>query len=100
VTDDKVIEHQVLKSVRPIKWSVFKKPYNLHRKPADIQEVAFVRGSTSIIITDRKGCEGNDIGPRSEMMAQFKRDRTKCQFLGFLGRENSVKIVEVEKRVS
>jgi hypothetical protein len=69
--DDKVIEYQVLKSVRPLKWSVFKKPYNFHRKPANIQGVAFARGSTYVIVTDRKGCEGNDMGPRSEMMAQF-----------------------------
>ncbi len=92
-----VFEHQVLKSVRPIKWSVFKKPYNFHLKLADIQEVAFARGSTRVMVTHKKGRDGKDKGPRGDMMAQFKRDRTKRRFLSFLKSEKGVKISEVGK---
>ena len=100
VTEEKdcdMIEHQVLESVRPIKWSVFKKPYNFHLKPADIQEVAFARDSKRVMVTHKKGRDGKDKGPRGDMMAQFKRDRTKRRFLSFLGREKGVKISEVGK---
>lgn len=97
VADGKVIEHQVLKSLRPIKWSVFKKPYNFHLKPADIKEVTFAQGSTCVIVTHWKGREGKDIEPRGEMMALFERDLTKRRFLSFLGYENGVNIVEMEK---
>ena len=95
--DGKVIEHQVLGSVHPIKWSVFKKPYNFHLNLANIQEVSFARGSTRIIVTHKKGRDGKDRNPRGDVMAQFKQERTKRRFLGFLEREKGVKITEVGK---
>ena len=95
--DDKVIEHQVLESVEPIKWSIFKKPYNFHLKLGDIQEVSFARGSTRVLIAHKKGRDGKDMNPRGDVMAQFKRERTKRRFLTFLGREKGVKIAEVGK---
>ncbi len=95
--DDKVIEHQVLESVEPIKWSIFKKPYNFHLKLGDIQEVSFARGSTRVLIAHKKGRDGKDMNPRGDVMAQFKRERTKRRFLTFLGKEKGVKIAEVGK---
>jgi hypothetical protein len=94
--DKKVIEHQVLESVQPIKWSVFKKPYNFHLKLGDIQEVSFARASTKVVVAHKKGRDGRDLGPRGHVMAQFKRDRTKRRFLTFLSRERGVKVGEVD----
>ena len=76
VTDEKMIEHQVLGSLRPIKWSIFKEPYNFHLKLGDIQEVSFARGSTRVMVTHKKGRDGRDMKPRGDVMAQFKRERT------------------------
>ncbi len=95
--DDKVIEHQVLESVRPTKWSVFKKPYNFHLKLGDVQEVSFARGTTRVIVAHRKGRDGRDMHARGDVMAQFKRERTKRRFLTFLRKEKGVKVVEVSR---
>lgn len=92
-----VIEHQVLESVRPIKWSLFKKPYNFHLKLNDMQEVSFARGTTKVIVAHKKGKDGRDMNPRGDVMAQFKRERTKRRFLTFLGREKGIKVTEVGK---
>ncbi|KAK3905222.1 hypothetical protein C8A05DRAFT_41805 [Staphylotrichum tortipilum] len=97
--DDKVIEHQVLESVRPTKWSVFKKPYNFHLKLRDVQEVSFARGTTRVIVTHKKGKDGKDMQARGDVMAQFKRERTKRRFLTFLRKEKGVKVVEVSRDV-
>ncbi|KAK3296529.1 uncharacterized protein B0H64DRAFT_398473 [Chaetomium fimeti] len=94
--DKKVIEHQVLESVQPIKWSVFKKPYNFHLKLGDIQEVSFARHSTKVAVAHKKGRDGRDLGQRGTVMAQFKRDRTKRRFLTFLSRERGVRVGEVD----
>ncbi|KAH6614542.1 hypothetical protein B0J18DRAFT_404018 [Chaetomium sp. MPI-SDFR-AT-0129] len=88
-----VIEHQVLEDVEPSKWSVFKKPCNFHLKPADIKEVSHALGCTKIVVTHMKGKDGRDVGPRGDVMAQFRRDRTKRRFLKFLVREMGVRVV-------
>ncbi|KAL2158121.1 hypothetical protein VTH06DRAFT_4689 [Thermothelomyces fergusii] len=93
-----VIEHQVLESVGPpVKWSVFKRPYNFHLRLTDIQEVAFARGSNKVVVTHRKGRDGKDLAPRGEIMAEFKRDRTKRRFLAFLRRDKGVKVTELSR---
>ncbi|KAK4139177.1 uncharacterized protein C8A04DRAFT_33344, partial [Dichotomopilus funicola] len=88
-----VIEHQVLEDVGPIKWSVFKKPCNFHLKLADIEEVSHAPGSTKVVVTHKKGKDGRDVGPRGDVMAQFRRDRTKRRFLRFLVREMGIRVV-------
>ncbi|KAK4139075.1 uncharacterized protein C8A04DRAFT_33463 [Dichotomopilus funicola] len=88
-----VIEHQVLEDVGPIKWSVFKKPCNFHLKLADIEEVSHTPGSTKVVVTHKKGKDGRDVGPRGDVMAQFRRDRTKRRFLRFLVREMGIRVV-------
>ena len=93
-----LIQHQVLGSVQPSKWPIFKKPYNFHLKPADVQEVLFARNSTRVMITHKNGKGGRDRNPRGDIMAQFKRVSTKRRFLATL-RGESVKISEVEKSV-
>ncbi|KAL2155689.1 hypothetical protein VTH82DRAFT_431 [Thermothelomyces myriococcoides] len=101
VTEQKehnLIEHQVLESVGPpVKWSIFKRPYNFHLKLPDIQEVAFARGTNKVVVTHRKGRDGKDLAPRGEIMAEFKRDRTKRRFLTFLRRDKGVKVIELSR---
>ncbi|KAK4120230.1 hypothetical protein N657DRAFT_163191 [Parathielavia appendiculata] len=91
----KEIEHQVLEWVEPPRWAVFKKPYNFHLKLDDIQEVTFAgRGCTKVIVAHKQGKDGKDTHPRGDIMAQFKRERTKRRFLTFL-RHKGVKVAEV-----
>ncbi|KAL1840001.1 hypothetical protein VTJ49DRAFT_918 [Mycothermus thermophilus] len=92
-----VIEHQVLESVRPVKWSVFKKPYNFHLRLSDIARVTFARGCTKVAVTHKKGRDGRDVGPRGDVLAMFKRERTKRRFLSFMGRERGVELREVSR---
>jgi hypothetical protein len=89
-----VIEHQVLKCVRPPEWAVFKKPYNFHLILGDIQEVKFATGRTKVIVSHKNGKDGKDTKHRGDVMARFKRERTKQRFLTFLGKKG-VNIVEV-----
>ncbi|KAK4098938.1 hypothetical protein N658DRAFT_207565 [Parathielavia hyrcaniae] len=96
--NSKEIEHQVLEWVEPPRWAVFKKPYNFHLKLDDIQEVKFAaagRGRcTKVLVVHKQGKDGKDTHPRGDLMAQFKRDRTKRRFLTFL-RHKGVRVVEV-----
>lgn len=91
------IEHQVLESVKPITWSVFKEPFNFHLQLDNIHQVAFAQSSTLVLVVHKIGRGGQDIGPRGDMMAQFKRDRTKRRFLSILRQVWEVNVIEVEK---
>lgn len=93
VTTEAAIEHRVLGDLPDMKWSVFKKPYNFHLKLSNIQEVSFARGSTVVIVAHKRG--GPDRYLRGDVMAQFKRERTKKRFLTFLGEEKGFKVTEV-----
>ncbi|KAK4237740.1 hypothetical protein C8A03DRAFT_44454 [Achaetomium macrosporum] len=94
---DRIVEHQVLESVRPTNWAVFMEPYNFHLNPPDIEEVLFAKGSTRIIVRHKPGRDGVDLHPRGDVMAQFKRERTKRRFLRFLKEEKGVRIVEASE---
>jgi hypothetical protein len=93
-----LIQHQVLGSVSPVEWFVFKKPYNFHLKISDIRKVAFARDNTKIAVVHIGGRDGRDVNERGDVMAQFMRDRTKRRFLTFLKR-NGVQVVEEKRSV-
>ncbi len=96
---NKDIEHLVLGSVRPTRWSVLKKPCNFHLKLGDMQEVLFAQDTTRVIVKHKNGKAGKagkDIRPQGDVMAQFKRERTKARFLVFLTEER-VKVVETTR---
>ncbi|KAJ4288317.1 hypothetical protein N0V88_007355 [Collariella sp. IMI 366227] len=95
VAEDNVYEHQVLGSLKPAKWSVFKDPYNFHLKPVDIQEVMFARGDLRVIVSHKKGAGGEELSPRGDVMAQFKRKRTKRRFLASIN-QKGVRLREVK----
>lgn len=88
-----VIEHQVLGEVRPVKWSVFKKPYNFHLTLADVEEVLYAPGCKKVVVIHKTGKDGCDVGPRGNVMAEFRRNRTKRRFLTILVTEMGVKVV-------
>ncbi|GAB1321068.1 hypothetical protein MFIFM68171_11278 [Madurella fahalii] len=89
-----MFEHQVLRSVRPPKWSVFKDPYDFHLRIAEIERVLFAPGNGRVVIEHKKGPDGEDVNVRGDVMAQFKRERTKRRFLSFL-KQHGVKLAEV-----
>ncbi|KXX82500.1 hypothetical protein MMYC01_201251 [Madurella mycetomatis] len=89
-----LFEHQVLRSVRPPKWSVFKDPYDFHLRIAEIERVMFAPTNGRVVIAHKKGADGEDVSPRGDVMAQFKRERTKRRFLSFL-KQRGVKLAEV-----
>lgn len=91
-----LFEHQVLRSVRPPKWSVFKDPYDFHLRIAEVDRVMFSQASSKVVIVHRKGADGKEVNPRGDVMAQFKRERTKRRFLSFL-KQRGVKLAEVTR---
>ncbi|KJR81902.1 uncharacterized protein SPSK_03027 [Sporothrix schenckii 1099-18] len=79
---DPMFEHQVLKETEPtIGWGVFADPVDFHLRLRELTEVSFAPDSDIIVIGTRevKGIEG-----RGNVLAQFKRERTKRRFLAFL----------------
>ena len=87
-----LFEHQVLRSVRPAKWSVFKDPYDFHLRRAEVREVVYAKDNKRVVIKHkrvattkhRKVEDADEDGARGDIMAQFKRERTKRRFLMFL----------------
>ncbi|CAK7205340.1 hypothetical protein SEUCBS139899_008110 [Sporothrix eucalyptigena] len=79
---DPMFEHQVLKETEPVTgWGVFADPVDFHLRLRELTEVAFSPDTDIIVIGTRevKGIEG-----RGDVLAQFKRERTKRRFLAFL----------------
>jgi hypothetical protein len=97
--DNNAIRHQVFDSVgHPhINWSVLPYPYNFHLQPDDILQASFARGSALVLVIHKEGKDGRDVIPRGDLMARFKRDRTKRRFLFFLQKMWGVEIIEIDK---
>ncbi|KAK0671286.1 hypothetical protein QBC41DRAFT_270669 [Cercophora samala] len=85
-------EHQVLKQLRPPKWAVFKEPYNFHLKTVDCEEIVYGPGSHRVIIRRKAHLQPK----KGDMLAEFKRDRTKKRFLEFM-HQRGVRIVRSNK---
>ncbi|KAL1895619.1 hypothetical protein Sste5346_005088 [Sporothrix stenoceras] len=79
---DPMFEHQVLKETEPTTgWGVFAEPVDFHLRLRELTEVAFSPESDIIVIGTR---EVKGIDRRGNVLAQFKRERTKRRFLAFL----------------
>jgi hypothetical protein len=83
-----LIEHQVLGSLMPVKWSVLKDDF--HLQISAVREVIFARGDTRIAILHKEGCDKRG----DMMMAEFWTQATKRRFLGFL-ESRSIKVVKM-----
>ncbi|KAK0736404.1 hypothetical protein B0T21DRAFT_383945 [Apiosordaria backusii] len=85
-------EHQVLKQLRPPRWAVFKEPYNFHLKIVECEEIVYGPGSLRVIIRRKPHLQPK----KGDMLAEFKRDRTKKRFLEFM-HQKGVRIVRSNK---
>ncbi|KAK4196435.1 hypothetical protein QBC40DRAFT_9479 [Triangularia verruculosa] len=86
-TEPGFCEHQVLKQLRPPKWAVFKEPYNFHIIISECEEIVYGPGSLRVIIRRNK---------KVDMLAEFKRERTKKRFLEFM-HQRGLRIVRSNK---
>lgn len=79
-----MLEHQVLKQLRPAKWAVFKHPYDFHLRYKEVSEIVYAAQSDRVIIRFKKAKNQAEGEGRGDMLAEFKRARTKKRFLKFM----------------
>jgi hypothetical protein len=82
---ERLLEHQVLKSEDPAAWGVFKDPIDFHLVLEEMSGIHYSQDSDKIIIAMKEGVAlaYQDGQPRGDVLAYFKRDRTKIRFLAF-----------------
>jgi hypothetical protein len=87
-------QHQVLKDVKPVTWGLFKDHIDFHVNLDEIEELVWNIEALRIHIVMKKvsASTDGDRGPRGDVMASFKRDRTMRRFL-FFCRERGVKML-------
>ncbi|EPE06434.1 hypothetical protein F503_02562 [Ophiostoma piceae UAMH 11346] len=79
---DPMFEHQVLKETEPTTgWGVFREPINFHLRLRELTGIRYATGSTVIVIGTE---EMPDFPHRGDVLARFKRERTKRRFLVFM----------------
>jgi len=78
-----MFEHQVLRSVRShkVSWGVYKEPIDFHLRLTELTTVTFATNYQKIII-GTKPIKG--VTYRGDVLAHFKRERTKRRFLAFV----------------
>ncbi|KAK3334301.1 hypothetical protein B0H65DRAFT_512859 [Neurospora tetraspora] len=86
--EENCFEHQVLKDVkgRRVTWGVYKEPIDFHLRLEEIEEVVYApegSGCLKILISVKKDAHGDEES-RGDVLAWFKRERTKRRFLSFL----------------
>ncbi|KAK0704059.1 hypothetical protein B0T26DRAFT_617434, partial [Lasiosphaeria miniovina] len=93
--EDNMFEHQVLKDVLPNKvtWGVYKDPIDFHLRLAELTEITYAGSSQKVIIGTK---EIKGVTWRGDMLAHFKRERTKRRFLIFMKRLG-VKLVKTTR---
>ncbi|KAK4463904.1 hypothetical protein QBC42DRAFT_172619 [Cladorrhinum samala] len=79
-----MLEHQVLKQLRPAKWAVFKHPYDFHLRYKEVSEIVYAAQSDKVIIRFKRAKNQAEGEGRGDMLAEFKRARTKKRFLKFM----------------
>ncbi|XXH04380.1 hypothetical protein Hte_010794 [Hypoxylon texense] len=85
--DKNVFEHQVLRDVHPkVTWGFYQKPINFDLALEEIREIRYAPDSQKIVVVvnDEK---------RGDVLAYFKRERTKKRFLSFAKRKG-IKLVK------
>ncbi|ROW12836.1 hypothetical protein VMCG_00211 [Cytospora schulzeri] len=92
VKSNSYLEHQVLRTVNPPSWGVYKEPlnFNIHMKELDSVDYSPHNDSLKIVV-HTKPIPG--VEHRGDVMAFFKRERTLKRFLHFLG-EKGVALVK------
>ncbi len=90
--EENMFEHQVLKDMshNRVSWGVYKDPIDFHLRLTELKEVMYANDNLRIIISTRE-VEGVD--HRGDVLAEFRRERTKRRFLKFI-RSKGVRLVK------
>ncbi|RYP47399.1 hypothetical protein DL768_006514 [Monosporascus sp. mg162] len=86
-SDQNMFEHQVLRDVHPrVTWGFYQKPIDFNLKLTDLVEIQYASDSQKVVVVvkDQK---------RGDILAHFKRERTKRRFLAF-AKKKQVKLVK------
>lgn len=92
--ESNIFEHQVLKDVvsNEVSWGVYKEPYDFHLRQSELVNVSYAPNSQKVVIAT-KPVQG--VEHRGDVLAHFKRERTKRRFLTFM-RKKGVKLVRTD----
>lgn len=76
-------EHQVLRTVQPPSWGVYKEPLDFHLRISELEKLEFTREPNCTKIVVHTGpAEGVEY--RGPLLVHFKRPRTLNRFLAFV----------------
>ncbi|KAI0378709.1 hypothetical protein F5Y04DRAFT_144035 [Hypomontagnella monticulosa] len=85
--DKGLFEHQVLRDVHPkVTWGYYQKPINFNLALEEIQGILYAPDSQKIVVSIKDESRGN-------VLAYFKRERTKKRFLSF-AKKKGIKLVK------
>ncbi|TPX13037.1 uncharacterized protein E0L32_006463 [Thyridium curvatum] len=96
-TED-IFEHQVLRDMRlkgsrkKVDWGVYQDHIDFHIRMRELTDITYAKNSQKVIV-GTKEVEG--VVHRGDVLAHFKRERTKRRFLAFM-KERGVKIVRTD----
>ncbi|KAL0931484.1 uncharacterized protein CTRU02_214219 [Colletotrichum truncatum] len=93
---EQVFEHQVLAEGDNFTWGIYAKPINFHLELDHIEEMRWAADTEKIIVVCKPGVVPSPDGkPRGDILAEFKRSRTKRRFLVFC-RKKGIEVVKTE----
>lgn len=85
--DKNIFEHQVLRDVHPkVTWGFYQKPINFDLSLDEIKEIQYGSDTQKILVDINDEKRGN-------VLAYFKRERTKKRFLAF-AKKKGIKLVK------
>ncbi|KAF6807680.1 hypothetical protein CSOJ01_08044 [Colletotrichum sojae] len=92
---ERVFEHQVLAEGDTFTWGIYAKPINFHLELEHIQEIRWGARTTKVMVVCSPHAVLSPEGKsRGDVLAEFKRARTKQRFLVFCQRQG-VELVKV-----
>ncbi|KAL8377600.1 hypothetical protein RB595_008338, partial [Gaeumannomyces hyphopodioides] len=83
-------EHQVLSEVKPPDWGVYKDPINFHLRLTELEAVSWAPHTLRIVVAT---AVVPGIAHRGDVLAEFKRERTKRRLLKFM-KKKEVKLIK------
>ncbi|KAH7041343.1 uncharacterized protein B0I36DRAFT_312623 [Microdochium trichocladiopsis] len=90
--DANKFEHQVLRDVQPkVTWGIYQRPLNFNVTLDETIEIQYARDCPKIVVVTKSEKRGN-------VLAHFKRERTKKRFLSF-AKKKGVKLVTTSRAI-
>ncbi|KAF9878024.1 hypothetical protein CkaCkLH20_04600 [Colletotrichum karsti] len=84
-----LFEHQVLAEGEGAAWGIYRRSINFHLDLHDIQELRFSPDTGKVFVSCKPDVViSEDDKPRGDLIAEFKRPRTKKRFLAFCRKKN------------